>query len=219
MSGLETCVKDSVEGSASAIIGYDRIDTTGAKYRFKFKSQNVYPAKAGFKVTLPSDLINTNMADYSLTCNAGCTASSSVIPTNSPTTELFFEDVFTAEVDTGTLVDLTITGWTNPSTETALAVTFEVLWHTSNDYQIDKFENLASLSSTQSIYSGVTSSFANTVILITSQSARGNFDCRIRVPERVISAQAVGTSGAIEVETASLKFEAVGDSCEGRDSF
>ena len=140
VAGLETCVYESENGSATAVIGYDRVDTELAIYRFRFKSNSIYPSLAGFKVTLPSDLLHTTMTDYTLTCNAGCT-STTVTATNSPTTELYFKDVFTAEVAAGTIIDISILGWTNPSTETVIDVTYEVGWGTSTYYQIDKFSN------------------------------------------------------------------------------
>ena len=117
-------------------------------------------------MTLPSNLLNTNAAGYTLTCNTGCTAATVTASVSSNI--LKFQDVFSAEVAAGTMIDLSIAGWTNPSTETAMEVTFEVIWDATNDYQIDKFSNLGSLSSTQSIYNGLTSNFANTYIMITS---------------------------------------------------
>ena len=94
-------------GSATAVIGYDRVDTTMAIYRFRFKSNSIYPSEAGFKVTLPFDLLHTTMTDYTLTCNAGCD-STTVTASNDVTSELFFEDVFTTEVAAGTIVDISI---------------------------------------------------------------------------------------------------------------
>ena len=57
--------------------------------------------------------------------------------------------------------------------------------------------------------------------MITSQSARATIDCRIREPQQDLAALAIDTSAARTqvVETTSLKFEAIGDDCEGRDSF
>lgn len=68
---LETCVYESEEGSATAVIGYDRVDGDCAIYRFRFKSMNAYPSTAGFKVTLPSALVHTTMDDYTLTVITG----------------------------------------------------------------------------------------------------------------------------------------------------
>ena len=68
---LETCVYESEEGSATAVIGYDRVDGDCAIYRFRFKSMNAYPSTAGFKVTLPSALVHTTMGDYTLTVITG----------------------------------------------------------------------------------------------------------------------------------------------------
>ena len=103
--GLETCVYESEEGSATAVIGYDRVDTTEAIYRFRFKSKNVYPSLAGLEVTFPSAILHTTMTDYTLTCITGCTAAT-VTPTLSGTDILRFENVFTAEVAAGTVIDL-----------------------------------------------------------------------------------------------------------------
>ena len=90
---------------------------------------NVYPSTASFKVTLPSAILNTAMADYALAVSTGTTAAvPAVVPTLLTVSSLLFSDVFTSEVAAGTIIDLTITGWTNPSSETAMAVTFEVLW-------------------------------------------------------------------------------------------
>ena len=104
-AGLETCVYESEEGSATAVIGYDRVDTTLAIYRFRFKSKNVYPSLAGLEVTFPSAILHTTMTDYTLTCITGCTAAT-VTPTLSGTDILRFENVFTAEVAAGTVIDL-----------------------------------------------------------------------------------------------------------------
>ena len=87
------------------MIGYDRVDTTMAIYRFRFKSKNVYPSLAGLEVTFPSAILHTTMTDYTLTCITGCTATT-VVPTLSGTDILRFENVFTAEVAAGTVIDL-----------------------------------------------------------------------------------------------------------------
>ena len=96
---------------------------------------NVYPSTASFKVTLPSAILNTEMTDYALAVSTGTTVTT-VVPTIDPddTSSLLFCDVFTSEVAAGTIIDLTITGWTNPSSETAMAVTFEVLWDAAELY-------------------------------------------------------------------------------------
>ena len=135
---------------------------------------------------MPSDYSFSNAdSAYSLACNGGCTADGSV--TKASSLNVFtFTTAFSTNIDAGTLIDISVTGFENPSTETVYSVSFEVIWH-SNPYLIDKFENLGSLSSTQSIYSGLDTNFANTLILITSRNMHSTQDCRISVPQRVIA--------------------------------
>ena len=62
---------------------------------------------------------------------------------NTARSVMTFVDVFGSVVEAGTLIEVEITGFTNPSSETILNVFYEVI-HTSTEvspvnYQIDKF--------------------------------------------------------------------------------
>lgn len=93
---------------------------------------------------MPTDYSKfTVVGDYSLTCLTGCTAAASPTVTISANV-ITFTDVFTANIPAGTLVDLKIGGWTNPSSESVYSVSFETIWDSSN-YLLDRFKNLGSL--------------------------------------------------------------------------
>ena len=138
-----------------------------------------------------------------------------------------FADVFESVVLAGTLIEVDITGFTNPSTETVLNVYYEVI-HQSTEpatYQVDKFQNLGTLSgvstTTYNSLSNLETSFASTKILITSSSSRKTTDCRIKA-SNLYSAYAAQTAlftGNVIVEDSTHKFEAIGDACAGRDTF
>ena len=91
---------------------------------------------------------------------------------------LTFTDAFFTNIAAGTLIDISVTGFINPSTETVYSVYYEIIWDYSA-YLIDKFENLGTLTGSQSIYS---QKFSNTYILITDLAKRKVPDCRIRQP-------------------------------------
>ena len=144
---METCVYESIQGSATAVIGSDRINFTEAVYSFKFRSFNKYPNKAGFRLTSDVDWVT---GTYRLTCKGGCTAPNIVLsPVFSANgagmtrNVMTFVDVFGSVVEAGTLIEVEITDFTNPSFETILNVFYEVI-HTSTEvspvnYQIYKF--------------------------------------------------------------------------------
>ena len=140
-----------------------------------------------------------------------------------------FVDVFGSVVEAGTLIEVEITGFTNPSSETILNVFYEVI-HTSTEvspvnYQIDKFQNLGTLSgvstSTRSSLSDLVSSFSNTKILITDSSKRSTTDCRIKASDLFSTnmAQTAPYTGIVIVEDSNHKFEAIGDACAGRNTW
>jgi len=68
-----------------------------------------------------------------LTCNGGCTAATTntgILSANSDglaNSVMTFADVFESVVLAGTLIEVDITGFTNPSTETVLNVYYEVI--------------------------------------------------------------------------------------------
>ena len=129
------------------MIGHDRVGATAAVYRFRFKSYNQYPSIAGFRLTLPSTALNVDTATYTLTCNVGCTAVASTPAfsanaAGAANSVLTFTDVFSvaAGIAAGTTIEVDITGFTNPSTETVYDVFYEVI-HTASAVTtaIDKF--------------------------------------------------------------------------------
>ena len=162
---LETCVNESVEGSATAVVGYDRVSQTSAVYRFQFKSGNIYPKNAGFRITMPSGYTFAEVSGYTLVCNGGCTVGSSIAKAKSSNV-LTFTDAFSTNIAAGTLIDISVTGFINPSTETVYSVYYEIIWD-SSAYLID---------------SGLASKYSNTLILITSRTMQSTQDCRISIP-------------------------------------
>jgi hypothetical protein len=108
-------------------------------------------------------------------CNSGCIVSGSISEAKNANV-ITFTSAFGDSIVADTLIDISVTGFVNPSTETVYSVYFEVFYNVVN--LIDKFENLGTLSGSQSIYS---KSFSNTYILITSPRYRP--DCRIRPPQ------------------------------------
>lgn len=112
-SGLVTCANESTEASANAVLGYDRVGTHPAQYRFRFRTTVEMPTTAGFQIIMPSGYWFTVTADYKLTCHAGCTATALAPATAKDDTNsiLTFDDVFTAHIPVDTVVDLVIEGW------------------------------------------------------------------------------------------------------------
>ena len=124
--------------------------------------------------------------------------------------------MFTATIAPGTLVDLYITGFTNPATEQILSLSFETIWGT-NKLVIDKFENLIDLSSGSS--PSTSEAFASTRIVIVDWTNRGLPLCQIKEPLKSLSPINVNTAGAQAIETTNDKFEAIGAACAGRATF
>jgi len=126
---------------------------------------------------MPTDYTFADASGYTLVCNGGCTANSSLTKAKSGNV-LTFTNALSTNVAAGTLIDISVTGFQNPSTETVYSVYYELIWDT-DPHLIDKFENLGTLTGSQSIYSR---SFSNTYILITDLAKRKVADCRIRPP-------------------------------------
>ena len=128
---------------------------------------------------MPTGYTFADASGYTLVrnCDPDCTANSSLTKAKSGNV-LTFTNVFSTNVDAGTLIDISVTGFQNPSTETVYSVYYELIWDT-DPHLIDKFENLGTLTGSQSIYSR---SFSNTYILITDLAKRKVADCRIRPP-------------------------------------
>ena len=120
---------------------------------------------------------------YVIECLTGCTTPGSATVTGDDTDTISFSGIFTAEVAAGTYIDLTITGFANPDSETVYLAYYQIYQDSTNVYLIDKFENLGALLGTSSIYnSNRPSTFGNTAILITNNQKRDATDCRIIPP-------------------------------------
>ena len=205
-TGLSTCAYESEEASVHAIVGLDRISKALAKYRFRFRTFNIHPSKSGFQVTMPSTYIGAAWvaaSSYKITCLKGCGTAAAVTPVIASNV-ITFNDVFTDNIAAGTLIDLVIEGWTNPSTETIYDVSFATIWEkdcSGNKCIIDKFSNLAIVSTSPS--TALTSAWASTRVIITDATKRATLpDCRIMPPQLSITPRTIGVSGAVAVETA-----------------
>lgn len=127
---------------------------------------------------------------YVIECLTGCTTPGSATVTGDDTDTISFSGIFTAEVAAGTYIDLTITGFANPDSETVYLAYYQIYQDSTNVYLIDKFDNTGSLSESQSIYDSENASLlGNTVIMITSPSAI----CRISPPQKVIATRGFGS--------------------------
>ena len=188
-SGLSTCVSTSTQGSASAVIGSDRIGSENGIWRFKFTTSNIWSSQASFRVTLPDSISSISTTAYDFRCNTGCTASSNSITPTKSGQALTFPNAFSSSELPGTVVDITIGNWRNPPTESVLDVFYEIIWVDSgaNTWQIEKFHNQGELTGAQTIYGSLSSNYDNTYIQITDAATRGTTDCRIRPPQAYLA--------------------------------
>ena len=85
----------------------------------------------------------TAKEDYKLTCLTGCTTKTAAIQATSASSNvLTFDDIFSTQFATGTLIDLYIEGWQNSETQTIYNLYFSTVWKANTAYEIDRFQNL-----------------------------------------------------------------------------
>lgn len=184
-------------GQVSFANAMDGVGNANAAYKFGFTPMNPVPKGAFIEIVVsPLVTVPTNYAtNFKATCTKGCTSSGATFVWTQATNRMRVSNIFPSYLTTGTAVEITITGWTNPETSTVAIFSLETMFNDGTaDRQIDRFTGMSlssilGLCQVRNIYvtDGDTRLYANpknyTVEVACNHEVQTNYGLRLTFPE------------------------------------